>query len=155
MRRAWVGLAALLLATPALATTLVPLDVGQLARYSSAVVIGKVSDVQVQSDKPGVALTRALVHVDQALRGSLAGDVEVLSPGFSGAPSFASGDELVLFITSRDGVNVLTGYAQGRFGILRDKNGNRVLDRALPTHDRSLAGSRSLDDLIRLVRAAN
>jgi hypothetical protein len=143
------------MATPALATTMVPLDVGQLARYSTAVVIGKVSDVHVLSDKPGVPLTRALVHVDQSLRGDLAGDVEVLSPGFPGSPSFTSGEELVLFVTSRNGVNVLTGFQQGRFGILRDKDGNRVLDRAVPSLDRAAASSRSLDDLIRLVRAAN
>ncbi|MFN7951336.1 MAG: hypothetical protein U0610_06400 [bacterium] len=155
MRRAWLALVALWVATPAFATTMVALDVGQLARHSNAVVIGKVGDVHVQADKPGVPLTRAIVHVSESLRGDLSGDVEVLSPGFPGSPSFASGDELVLFITSRDGLNVLTGYQQGHFRVLHDKDGNRVLDRALPTHDRAAAGSRSLDDLIRLVRAAN
>ncbi len=155
MRRAWLALVALCVATPAFATTMVALDVGQLTRHSNAVVIGKVSDVHVQADKPGVPLTRAVVHVSESLRGDLAGDVEVLSPGFAGSPSFAAGDELVLFITSRNGVNVLTGFQQGHFRVLADRNGNRVLDRALPTHDRAAAGSRSLDDLIRLVRAAN
>lgn len=151
MRRACVGLLgiALFVATPALATTMLTLDVGQLTRYSNSIVIGDVTAVEVIADQPGVPLTRLTVDVSEALKGALEGSVEVLSPGFPGAPEFVSGEQLVLFIHSEDGVNVLTGFQQGRFGV----NADGTLDRAIPGAGGRSAGN-TLEALVQAVQAA-
>lgn len=143
-----------LCAATASATTLLPLDVRQLTQESNSVVIGRIAAVAELSGEPGVALQEVTVEVSETLKGDLAGTVVVSNPGFDGAPAFGPGDEAVLFIYSKDGVNVLTGLQQGRFGILTDAKGARTLDRPIPSRDKATAGSTSLEALVGEVLAA-
>jgi len=126
------------------------LDVDQLTHNSSEIVLADVTSVEVLADQPGVPLTKLTVDVAESLKGSLSGSVEILSPGFPGAPAFASGEQLVLFLHSADGVHVLTGFQQGRFGVRADGS----LDRAIPGAQRT-AGENTLDELVRAIQAAN
>jgi len=133
-----------LMAAPALATTLLWMDVPDLTRSSTAVVIGRVIGQTLHADKPGATLTRLQVEITETLKGDLEGTVIINNPGFEGSPAFADGDEAVLFIYTRDGTNVLTGFQQGSFKILTDTAGTKVLDRKIPSRERSLTQQRSL-----------
>lgn len=148
------SLATALWASAATATTLVPLDVRQLTKDSNSVVIGRVTAVAELSGEPGAPLGQITVAVDETLKGDLAGTIVVANPGFDGAPTFNVGDEAVLFIYTRDGTHVLTGFQQGRFGIVTDAKGARTLDRPIPSANKAAAGSRSVETLVSEVLAA-
>lgn len=155
MKRTALALGVLLLAAaPVFGTTLLRMDVQDLTRYSNAVVIGTVVGQTTLSDQPGPHLGKIQVEVEEALKGDLEGTVTVLNPGFAGAPVFQVGDEVVLFVYSRDGKHVLTGFQQGSFKIVTDASGNKVLDRGIPSRANSVAGVRSLDALIAEILAA-
>ncbi len=145
-------------AAPALATTLLWMDVPDLTRSSTAVVIGRIIGQTLHADRPGATLTRLQVEITETLKGDLKGTVIINNPGFEGSPAFADGDEAVLFIYSRDGTNVLTGFQQGSFKILNDPSGSKVLDRKIPSRKesltRSLTRTNSLDSLVSEIRAA-
>jgi hypothetical protein len=49
------------------------------------------------------------------------------SPGIDGAPRYAEGEEVILFLygESRHGLTSPVGFAQGKFSVVRDKQGQR------------------------------
>lgn len=139
----------LLLASPCSATTLVWMDVQALTEHSTSVLMGRVSSQRHLTDGPGVALNQITFEVSSVLKGRLEGTIVVNNPGFPGAPAFSDGDELVLFLTSREGTHVITGFQQGSFRIVSDASGRRVVDRAFPSRREAAAGNqRSLDRLV-------
>ncbi len=145
----------LLIAAPVYATTLLWMDVQDLTRNSTSVVTGKVAAQFTLADKPGVTLNQVILEIGEALKGDLAGSVLVNNPGFQGAPVFAEGDELVLFISTRNGTNVITGFQQGSFKIVEDGTGRKVLNRGVPSRDKAIAGTRSVDSLLHAIRNAS
>jgi len=156
MRKALRGLGVLLLllAAPGYATTLLWMDVEDLTRHSTAVVRGTVVAQKTLSELPGVPLDQVTVEVGEALKGEPGGTLLVNNPGFSGAPVFQVGDELILFVSTRDGSSVITGFQQGSFKIVTDAAGRKVLDRGIPSRDKALSGDRSVDALVGQVRGA-
>ncbi len=155
MRRA--GLVAglwVLLASPCLATTLHWMDVRELTKNSQSVVMGRVVSQRILTAGPGVPLAQITFEISKSLKGDLRGTVVVNNPGFPGAPAFGEGDELILFLYTRDGTHVLTGFQQGSFKIATDPAGNRVLARPIPSLQRSAAGCRSVDRLMAEILAA-
>jgi hypothetical protein len=94
---------------------------------------------------PGVPLNRITFEISRTLKGDLDGSIVVNNPGFDGAPAFQEGDELILFIHSRNDTHVITGFQQGSFRIVTDTAGNRVIDRRIPSQRKSIAGYRSVD----------
>ncbi|MCA9772292.1 MAG: hypothetical protein KC466_07775 [Myxococcales bacterium] len=155
MRKAWLAVAALaIMAGPAAATTLLPLDVQGLTRDSTSVVVGRVVAATVLDSQPGVPLTQLTVDIEETLKGGLSGTVVVNNPGFQGAPDLRASDEAVLFIYTRDGTHVLTGLQQGSFKIVSDGRGGKQLERGIPSKDKSTAGSRSVDALITEILSA-
>jgi len=155
MRKApWILGVLLLLAAPGYATTLLWMDVADLTRYSTAVLQGTVAAQNTLSDLPGVPLHQVTVQVGEALKGEIEGSVLVNNPGFAGAPVFQVGDEVILFVTSRNGSNVITGFQQGSFKILTKPSGEKVLDRPIPSRDKALSGVRSVDVLVGEIRGA-
>jgi hypothetical protein len=138
----------LLLASPCLATTLLWMDVQELTEQSTSVVMGRVMSQTRLAEDPGVALNRIAFEISWTLKGDLQGTILVNNPGFPGAPVFTEGDEVILFLYSRNDTHVITGFQQGSFRIVSDASGRRVLDRTLPSRQRASAGQRSVDRLV-------
>lgn len=149
MRRAGllVGLW-LLTVSPCLGTTLLWMDVQELTRKSTSVLMGRAVSQRFLAAGPGVPLNQLSFEISRTLKGDLQGTIVVNNPGFPGAPAFNEGDELILFIYTRNDTHVLTGFQQGSFRIVTDPSGRRVLDRAMPSREKSLAGHRSVDSLV-------
>lgn len=155
MKRALIVLGLLFwMAGPAFATTLLWMDVAELTQSSTSVVMGTVSAEETVADAPGVGLNRFSFQIDRTLKGDLSGTVVVLNPLFAGAPAIAEGDEMVLFLYTRDGKTVLTGFQQGSFKIVTDALGRKVLERGVPSRDKAIAGLRSVDSLVSEILAA-
>ena len=83
----------LLLAGPSFATTLLWMDVQDLTRNSTAVVMGTVTAQKILASNPGVSLNQMTFEIERTLKGDLQGTVVVNNPGFPGAPTFTDGDE--------------------------------------------------------------
>ena len=143
----------LLLAGPSFATTLLWMDVQDLTRNSTAVVMGTVTAQKILASNPGVSLNQMTFEIERTLKGDLQGTVVVNNPGFPGAPTFTDGDEAVLFIYTRNNTHVLTGFQQGSFKVVRDGPGRKVLDRRIPSAKASITNSRSVDNLISEIMA--
>ncbi|MGW8323298.1 MAG: hypothetical protein ACWGSD_17255 [Thermodesulfobacteriota bacterium] len=149
MRRAGlvVGLW-LLTASLCLGTTLLWMDVQELTTKSTSVVMGRVISQRLLTAEPGVPLNQISFEISRTLKGDLQGTIVLNNPGFPGAPAFNEGEELILFIYTRNDTHVLTGFQQGSFKIVTDSSGNRVLDRRMPSRQQSLAGQRSVERLV-------
>lgn len=149
MRRAGLVVGLWLLTTsPCLGTTLLWMDVQELTTKSTSVVMGRAISQRLLTAGPGVPLNRISFEISRTLKGDLQGTIVVNNPGFPGAPAFNEGEELILFIYTRNDTHVLTGFQQGSFKIVTDSSGNRVLDRGMPSRQKSLAGHRSVDRLV-------
>jgi hypothetical protein len=136
------------LASPGFATTLLWMDVQDLTRNSSAVVMGSTVSQSHLTTGPGVPLNQVTFRISRTLKGNLEGTIVVNNPGFPGAPVYVDGDELILFIHSRNNTHVITGFQQGSFKIISDASGSRILDRRIPSLEKSLAGDRSVERLV-------
>ena len=123
----------LLCATPVCATIFVPMGVDDLARSSSAIVIGTVGDLTGVEQNRRV-FTLVTVSIEQVLKGDLAEPVITLKESggivagkqeiIFGAPSFRPGEYVLLFLTRRpDGSLQTNQLAQGKFGIANDAAG--------------------------------
>ena len=130
------------------ATTLLWMDVHELTRNSSSVVMGTVTSQQTLAGGPGVPLNRFAFEISRTLKGDLEGTILVNNPGYDGAPTFQVGDELILFVHTRDNTHVITGFRQGSFKIVTDPSGRKALDRGIPSRQRSIAGQESVDRLV-------
>lgn len=134
------GLAlALLLALPALATTLLRLDLGALARDADTVVRGRVLRVESRWAGDGMRIvTDVEVEVAEALKGSPGARVTLTQPGgvvgdigqvVQGMAAFDPGEEVVLFLEQRGGGKGaaarfrLRGMAQGKYRVERGSDG--------------------------------
>jgi len=103
-----VALICAVVAVPAAATVIVKQTMEELAQSSDVVVRGKVLRAEAQWDEAHRAIwTLAEIQVTDTLKGSARGIIVVRSPGGSageitqtiaGAPRFAAGEELVLFL---------------------------------------------------------
>jgi len=127
-----------LLAASAHATTMVPLSFEQLVNDSSAVVYGRVSDVRSQwtADRRFI---ESVVSID-VIKGMKGGAGETLAftvPGgrvgryrnvIPGAPTFATGDLAVFFLTAHGPrLPVTTGLTQGIYRVQRDAASGAML----------------------------
>jgi hypothetical protein len=118
----------LLAATPARAMLAVPATVEDLARSSDAVVRGKVASVSARwSEDQRRIFTYVEVQPASVWRGAAPRLVTVLVPGgvvgnigqrVDGAPGFAKGEEVVVFLSGAEaGAFRVTGLAQGKFSV--------------------------------------
>jgi hypothetical protein len=124
------------------------MDIRELTTESTSVVMGRAVSQRLLKAGPGVPLNQISFEISRTLKGDLEGTIVLNNPGFPGAPAFNEGEELILFIYTRNDIHVLTGFQQGSFRIVTDPSGNRVLDRTMPSRHRSLAGHRSVDRLV-------
>jgi hypothetical protein len=146
-RRPWVPLLAftLLVSVPVLATTARELSVDALSTESDVVVIGRCVEITTTwMDRTLVRI--ATIRVDEQLLGG-ASTITVVMPGgidanravpvamlYPGAPTMSVGEEMFLFLddeTATLGGYTVAGFSQGKFSILTDPRGQKVVSRDL------------------------
>jgi len=122
------------LGVPLSALTVKPLSFVELVQESSVVVHGRVAEVRGQwtSDRRGIE-SLVVVEVASYLKGDLGDQLTVRVPGgraggfvniIPGAPRFAEGDRVVLFLkTSGPSIPVITGTSQGVYRLSTDVTG--------------------------------
>ncbi len=113
------------------ATVVVPAGVAELAAEATAIAHGRVVRIDTQQGDGGRVERIVTVQVFEYLNGGLGNVVQLRVPGGTfgryttvmiGAPSFAEGDELVLFLGLRDGDTLprLLGFHQGVYRVVSD-----------------------------------
>ena len=122
-----------LLTARADATTLVPADLGELARDAGAIVRGRVTETAVQwtGDRRSIE-TVVTIETEASLKGSLGASVRFVVPGGSlgryrrilvGAPEFSVGQHVVVFLGWRGpSFPYLLGLGQGVFRVEADRD---------------------------------
>ena len=132
-----LGALALVLCLPALATSVLGVDLDQLTRQSELVVRGVVKSKESRWSGDGRRiLTDVQIEVKESLKGAPARTVTVQQPGgvvgdigqrVDGLASFQMGEEVVVFL-ERWGAQrfQVTAAAQGKFRIERSSDGTRV-----------------------------
>jgi hypothetical protein len=162
-----VVLVSLLTAAPAAATTFVASSVEEMARSSEAVVHGRVIATAARATADGGIVTDVDVAVASAWKGAPEQTVRLVVPGgtlgqialrVEGAPTFAPGEEVVVFAAREGRAWRVNGYALGKYRVVggeaRPSVGSaRVLPRALTAGERAV-GPMSLAELERRVRSA-
>ncbi|MCL4851023.1 MAG: hypothetical protein KJZ78_06530, partial [Bryobacteraceae bacterium] len=165
--------ALLLAATVSSTATLEKLSVDQMIQKSTIVVRGTVSGSYAAFRGP-LIYTHWKIQVQEELKGSAAGSIEVVTPGgranaleqtFSGSPLLLKGSQYVLFVwRSPSGLHHLVGLSQGALAVKDDSKGAAVVTRMAisepmldvrsgkPVRDEGL--TLSLDELRQRVRSA-
>src|SRR5215218_6674793 len=126
MRAFVICVSLVLLSAAAGATVILPIEFRELVATSSAIVHGRVTDSRSMFvDERRSVDTFVTVAAEDYLKGNLGEHVTFRVPGgeagryrtvFVGAPQFARGDEVVLFLKSRSGgLPMVIGLSQGVF----------------------------------------
>lgn len=122
------------------------LSIEAMVSQSNLIVTGSCLDTRsVWVDRSLVTL--ATISVKDVLKGDNTSTITVALPGgvdanrkipvamtYPGAPRITPTEEVLLFLTSDDGVAggyTITGFSQGKFSILKDENGQEVVSRDL------------------------
>lgn len=143
----------------ALATSMHPFTLDELAYVADRVVVGEVLSVEAAyTPDGGLIVTHVEVGVQETLKGPaddivtawvLGGTVGERTLSVEGTPSFTEGEKVLLFLEQDDhGLSVL-GWAQGKYGMSWDESrGDWMLSRPLPAADdgslKGLSGPQSL-----------
>jgi hypothetical protein len=127
-----------LLASPADATVLAPVDLVQIATEASAIVHGRVAVVtsEWREDRRSIE-TVVTIRAADYLKGNLGPMVSFKVPGgrmgpyrsiMPGAPVFLEGEEVVVFLSARGApAPYLTGFSQGVYHVVTDGSGRQAL----------------------------
>lgn len=113
---------------PAVASTVLELDLESLVANSDDIVIGTVIDVDSRVEPDGRVYSFIRIGVTEAIKGQgkeeilirqIGGRVDDLVTYVPGMPEFVPQEQVFLFIerTPRQGLPVITGMAQGKFSI--------------------------------------
>jgi hypothetical protein len=176
-RLALVAALSVAIVAPAHATTVAPLTLDQMTDASDLVVRGTVDSTWVDEDEKGFIWTRALVRIDETMKGAAdVGDyVTVESAGgtfgdrfadVSGAARYSVGEEAVLFLSDKPAKSVYgtVGMSLGKYTIRpAPLDGTPLVVRFAPSYSKPYdarfipvppADKRvTLDTMERLVRA--
>lgn len=137
MVRGLTLLTSLLCAGAALATTMVPLDLKQLTERADRVVLARVESATSRwTEAHDAIFTEVTLRVERSYKGPLkAGDtfvvrreggaVDGIGQRVFGAPHFAAGEEVVVFVEPRGGADWVVGMAQGKLRVTRLPDGSR------------------------------
>ena len=129
--RVWICAAALAAAVPVGAVTVLPIGFSELVHQSAVVVYARVTEVRGQwtDDRHGID-SLVTVEVMTALKGPGADTLTFSMPGgqvgryinlIPGAPAFARGDLVVLFLTATGArLPTPTGFTQGVYRVTAD-----------------------------------
>jgi hypothetical protein len=121
-----IGLAALVIAAPLFATTVLKMDLQALVSASDSIVQGRVESVEARWES-NLAFTYTSVTVDEGLKGAPRRAVLIRQPGgkigalrvqVAGMPQFRTGDQVIVFLKARaDGTFDVVGLNQGKYDI--------------------------------------
>ena len=136
MRRLALCASLLILPVALHATVILPIEFRELVTSSAVIVHGRVTDARSAFvDERRSVETFVTLDVDEYFKGNLGHHVTFRVPGgqigryktvFIGAPEFAEGDEVVLFLkTAGGGIPFVTGLSQGAFRVLPDAASGR------------------------------
>ena len=138
MRRLVIAAFAALISIPLHATVLVPIDVRELVNSAPVILRGRVVAVDAAwIDGRRAIETIVTVEPAEYLRGNLGDRVRFAVPGgqlgryrtvFVGAPVFAPGDDVVLFLATGGAARPrVVGLSQGVFRVVMDRRTGRAL----------------------------
>ncbi len=132
-----------LVSAPALATTMIPLDLAALTERAEEVVAGTVKKTEARWTSSHDAIyTDVTITVERSMTGNLAvsrdvvvrregGSVDGIGMQVFGAPSFNKGDEVVVFLEHRGLQRYVVGMAQGKLDLFTTSDGVKTLHREL------------------------
>ncbi len=134
---AWLALAS---ALPSFATSVLPLDLGQVIDQSAVAFQGTVIDVRTGRDpQTGILVTMTTFRVDDVLKGDVGSSYTIKQVGGEdsasgvrfkgfGVPTYALGQTYVLFLhaVSTAGFTSPVGLSQGRFQVADGDSGLEV-----------------------------
>lgn len=123
-------------------STLQQLTLNDMILKSTAIVRGQAQQTSASFHGP-IIYTHYQIQVAEVLKGAAATQIDVAVPGgssngitqaFSGAPSFVSGQNYVLFLwTSKSGLTQVIGLSQGLFAVITNSAGQPMIVRAAAT----------------------
>ncbi len=121
------------------ASTVRPVNLEQMSDRAATIFSGRCIDVSYgRHPTLGIEVTLATFEVDRAIKGEVGDTVTVTLFGGKatggnattviGRPSFAVGEELVLFLYGESSVGLSSpvGLGQGKFNVFTDKQGNKI-----------------------------
>ena len=126
---------ALLTASFAAATTVQKMSLNDLAKKSDAIVLASVDDVSARYDANKEIFTYVTLRVLEPVKGpkkddlitirQLGGTVDNIASIVPGTPNFRKGEEVVLFLTGKDGAGYpwVMGLQQGKYTVTTDEKG--------------------------------
>jgi len=130
----------MVVAIPAMATTILHRTVPELGKQSSHVVLGQVVEVRsFWNDTHTKVFTETIIQVDETYKGARQQTIRLLQPGGTvdnmkvtvhGALQWRQGEEVLLFVEPyRDGAYGVSGFSQGKFKVERDATGAPFIHR--------------------------
>lgn len=132
-------------ATAATATTVQKFSLQDLTKKSEAIVMAKVEDAYAVREANGEVYTYVTLRVTDSVKGmkgattvtvrQLGGRVDNIESIVPGMPSFRKDEEVVLFLTARDGAGYpwVMGLQQGKYTVVTDEKGNKSVRNELGT----------------------
>ena len=146
VRIAGVMVLAMLVAVDSEATTARQLSNEVLTVEATAIVSGRCTSIHT-TWSGRVLMTMATIQVTDRLKGDVAETITVALPGgidanrrfpvsmqYPGAPQIATGEEVFLFLAPNADIGgslAVVGFSQGKFSIVNDERGEKVVSRNL------------------------
>ncbi len=125
-----------LIASPALATTLISMSIEELAQSADTIVIGTVKGSQTRMSGDGArVITDTEIRVRETLKGApgtvitamqFGGEFGTIGQRVAGTARFLSGEEVLVFLEKRGDRFRLVGMAQGKFNLEKSSDGTSV-----------------------------
>ena len=117
---------AVLIASPAFATTIKKMDLPEMVSLSDAIAQGTVESVETRWEDKSI-YTYASIRVDEGIKGAPRRALLIRQPGgrigslhldAPGTPKFNKGDQVIVFLRDRkDGTFDVVGLSQGKYDL--------------------------------------
>lgn len=128
---------AMITASYAAATTVEKMSLRDLAKKSDAIVLARVEDQSARYEANKEIFTYITLRVLEPVKGpkkddvitirQLGGTVDNIASIVPGTPNFKKGEEVVLFLTRKDGAGYpwVMGLQQGKYSVSEDERGQK------------------------------
>ncbi|MEK7315681.1 MAG: hypothetical protein AABZ94_00405 [Candidatus Eisenbacteria bacterium] len=128
---------AMITASYAAATTVEKMSLRDLAKKSDAIVLARVEDESARYESNKEIFTYITLRVLEPVKGpkkddvitirQLGGTIDKIASIVPGTPTFRKGEEVVLFLTRKDGAGYpwVMGLQQGKYSVTADEHGQK------------------------------